>query len=306
MNKLKKILADYIALRRSLGFEMTKHDIALREFLKFFMAQKAQYLTIKLALQWARKPQDTNPAWWTDRLSMLRGFAGYWKTIDPRTEVPPVHLLLPWYKRPMPHIYTEEQIDQILKATQRLSPPHNFIYWTLFGLLTATGIRIGEALALNNEDVDLKQGLITIREAKCHKSRILPVDCTTKHVLQRYTQQRNRWFQAPKASSFFVAMDGRRPSHYCAWRRFGRIIAQLRIESPSTKCAPRLHDLRHTFAVRSLISFYQSGQNIDRKIHALSIYLGHKGIACTYWYLTAVPELMSMALAKLEEKIGGV
>jgi integrase len=205
----------------------------------------------------------------------------------------------------MPHIYTEEQIDQILKAAQRLSSPNNFIYWTLFGLLTVTGMRIGEALALNNEDVDLKHGLITIREAKCHKSRILPVDCTTKHVLQRYVQQRDRQFPSPKTPFFFVAMDGSRSSYHCPWKRFGRIIAQLRIKSPSSKGTPRLHDLRHTFAVRSLIRFYESGQNVDRKIHALSIYLGHKGIACTYWYLTAVPELMSMALAKLEEKIGG-
>jgi integrase/recombinase XerD len=305
MKRPRTILKDYLALRRSLGFKLQKHEETLREFLRFFAAQKASHLTTKLALQWARKPQNTDPAWWTDRLSILRGFAAYWKTIDPRTEVPSLHILVPQYKRPTPCIYTPQQIVQILAATRRLPSRDGFTFWTLFGLLAVTGMRVGEALALNNTDVDLKGGAITIRDAKRNKARLLPLHPTTRRVLKRYVRKRNQRFPRHEAGSFFAILDGRRPSHHSAWNTFRQILIQLGIRKPSQQKGPRLHDLRHTFAVRALIGFYESGQGVDEKIHALSTYLGHKGIRCTYWYLTAVPELMSLALSRLEKKIGG-
>jgi len=306
MRNLQKLLSDYIALRRTLGSKMTKPADTLRGFIPFFAAQKAPYLTTKIALQWARLPKDANPAWWTERLGMLRGFASYWKTIDPRIEVPPVHILLPYYKRPLPHIYTDEQLSRIMLAARKIPSKDAITYWTLYGLMAATGIRVGEALALNNEDIGLKQGVITIRGGKHGNSRILPVHDTTRQNLQHYTRQRHRRFHRQKTGPFFVILDGRRPSHYMAWNTFKTVKIVAGIPPSSRPGYPRLHDLRHTFAVKALMQFYQAGGNVDLKIHALSTYLGHRGMSCTYWYLTAVPELMSTALARMEENMGGV
>jgi integrase len=304
MKHLKAILKDYLATRRSLGFDLRKHEQALREFVKFFAAQRADYLTTRLALQWARKPKNTDPAWWTDRLNMLRGLAGYWKTVEPRTEIPPLRLLLPYYKRPAPYIYTDQEVAQILATTRHLASDDRLTYWTLFGLLAVTGMRVGEALALDDGDVDLERGAITVRDAKLNKTRLLPLHPTTRNVLRRYRLRRRR-SGLTKNLSFFTIMEGRRPSHYMAWSTFKRVLIDAGLRVTSQKKGPRLHDLRHTFAVRTLIGLYREDKNIDRGIHALSMYLGHKGICCTYWYLTAVPELMSLALARLEKKIGG-
>ena len=299
------ILKDYLTMRRKLGFKLKKHEETLRGFLNFFETRKDTYLTTELALKWARKPKNTDPAWWTERLSILRGFAAYWKTIDPRTEVPSLHILLPQYKRPTPHIYSNQQIAQILASTQKLPTKDSYTYWTLFGLLLATGMRIGEALALDNKDVDLRQGVITVRDTKLNKSRILPLHKTTLQVLKKYVQQRDKRFPVCKNKSLFAIVDGRRPSHAVVWKMFKQVLLDTGILEPSQKRVPRLHELRHTFAVRALTGFYKNGQDIDGKIHALSTYLGHKDIRCTYWYLTAVPELMGQVLSRLEKKIGG-
>lgn len=305
MKRLQAILNDYLSTRRSLGFGLRKHEETLGEFVRFFQTQRASYLTTRLALQWARKPADTDPAWWTDRLSMLRGFAAYWKTVDPRTEVPPLRLLLPYYKRPAPYIYSEQEVSRILGTVLNSPAEDRFTYWTLFGLLAATGMRVGEALALNNGDVDLGEGAITVRDAKLDKTRRLPLHPTTRQVLRRYDRRRRRQFRHAESDSFFIILDGRRPTHHMAWITFKKVLVSLgMLESVHTK-GPRLHDLRHTFAVRTLIGLYQDGKDVGRGIQALSMYLGHKGIRCTYRYLTAVPELMSLALSRLETKIGG-
>jgi site-specific recombinase XerD len=176
---------------------------------------------------------------------MLRGFAAYWKTIDPRTEIPSLHILLPQYKRPTPHIYTDQQITQILVATRKLPSKDSYTYWTLFGLLLATGMRIGEALTLDNKDVDLKQGVITVRDTKLNKSRILPLHKTTSQVLKRYVQQRNKRFPIRKNKSFFAIVDGRRPSHAVVWKMFKQVLLSTGISEPSQKRVPRLHELLH-------------------------------------------------------------
>ncbi|MFC1794560.1 tyrosine-type recombinase/integrase [Planctomycetota bacterium] len=301
----RTILNDYLAMRRKLGFKLKKHEETLRGFLNFFEPRKDTYLTTELALKWAKKPKNTNPAWWTERLSILRGFAAYWKTIDPRTEVPSLHILLPQYKRPTPHIYSDQEISQIFDLAKKLPTEDSYTYWTLYGLLLATGMRVGEALALDNKDVDLKQGVITIRNAKLNKSRILPLHVTTRKILRQYVQKRDKQFPKSKEPAFFVIADGIRLSHPMAWSRFKKILVEMGIWNPLHNRDPRLHSLRHTFAVRALTEFYRNGQDINMKIHALSTYLGHKDIRCTYWYLTAVPKLMGHVLSRLEKKIGG-
>ena len=187
-------------MRRKLGYKLKTAEEFLAGFITFFENQKGSYLTTELALKWARKYK--NPACWADRLTVLRGFAAYWKMIDPRTEVPPLHIVGPHHKRSTPHIYTDQQVAKILATTRKLPSKDSYTYWTLFGLLLATGMRIGEALALNNEDVDLKQGLITIRKGKLDKPRILPLHTTTRKILKQYVQQRNRRFVCSKVPAF--------------------------------------------------------------------------------------------------------
>jgi len=302
---LRIILKDYLAMRRKLGYKLQTSEEVLTGFITFFENQKSSYLTTKLAVKWARKSKSTNPACWADRLTILRGFAAYWKIIEPRTEVPPLYTVGPHYKRTTPHIYTDKQIAQILAATRKLPSKDSYTYWILFGLLLATGMRIGEALALNNEDIDLKQGLITIRKGKLDKPRILPLHATTRKVLKQYVQKRDRQFPSSKITAFFAVKKGRRLSLYMARTTFKRVLDMLELRTPSQRKRIRLYDLRHTFATRALTGFYQNGQDIDGKIHALSTYLGHKYIQCTYWYLTNVPELMNQVLSRLENKMGG-
>lgn len=306
MKSLRTTLKDYLAVRRSLGFDLQKHEHALHGFVKFFAAQGEDYLTTSVALQWAREPQGTDPAWWTDRLSMLRSFATYWRTVDPRTEIPPLSLLLPYYKRPAPYIYTDQEIARILAATREWSSEDTLTYWTLFGLLAITGMRIGEALAMDDADVDLAKGTLNIRDGKRGKPRLLPLHSTTCEVLQEYRHWRRRRFRQATTPSFFLVLDGRRSSHYMPWTTFKRVLVDLGLRMPSQKKGPRLHDLRHTFAVRVLIELYRKGKVVGPGIQALSMYLGHADIRSTYWYLTAVPELMALALARLESGTGGV
>ena len=302
---LRIILRDYLALRRKLGYKLQIPEEVLAGFITFFENQKGSHLTTKLAVKWARKSKSTAPGCWADRLTMLRGFAAYWKTIDPKTEIPPLHILGPRYKRATPNIYTDQQITQILAATQNLPSKDSHTYWTLFGLLFATGMRIGEALALNNEDIDLKQGIITIRKGKLDKPRLLPLHATTRKILKQYVQKRDLRFACLHVPAFFVVMKGRRLSLYMARTTFQQVLDMLGLRTVLKGKRVRLHDLRHTFATKALTGFYQNGQDIDGKIHALSTYLGHKYIQCTYWYLTNVPELMSQVLSRLENKRGG-
>ena len=305
MNSPTTILRDYLALRRSLGFQLKKHESVLRGLVKLLATRKESYLTTEIALQWARKPKGTDPAWATDRLSMIRGFAAYWKAIDPRTEVPPQRLLLPYYKRPAPHIYADNEIKEIMLAARDLPSKDSLTYWTLFGLLIVTGARSGEILAMADDDVDLKRGVIHIRNGKRGKSRVLPLHDSTRNVLQRYRRWRHCRFSHTKSDSFSMILDGRRPTHHMAWSTFKKILVGLSILESMQAKGPRLHDLRHTFAVRALIRQYREGKDVGAGIQALSNYLGHVSIVSTYWYLQAVPELMALALARMENMAGG-
>ena len=300
------ILKDYLAVRRSLGFDLEKHECTLRGFVKFFSARKETHLTTGLALQWAREPKGADPSWWTERLSMLRGFAKYWKTVDARTEVPPMGLLLPYHKRPEPYIYTNDEIDRILSATHELPSDDSLTYWTLFGLLAITGARIGEILAMTDGDIDVDKGTLDIRNGKRGKARVLPLHDTTREALREYRQWRCRRFRQLKDDSFFIILDGRRPTHHMPWITFKKVLVSLGMIESIHARGPRMHDLRHTFAVRTLIRLYRENKDVSAGIQALSMYLGHVSIVSTYWYLQAVPELMAVALSRLENRMGGV
>ncbi|MGC9969864.1 MAG: tyrosine-type recombinase/integrase [Bryobacteraceae bacterium] len=305
MISIREAVQAYVKLRRALGFKMNDTERALGSFASFMEENHASVVTSTLALQWATQNTTSKPARWAARLACVRGFARHWSAIDPRTEVPAQHLLPFKPKRIQPRLYSDEEIDQLLKAALRLLPQSGLRPWTyhaIFGLLAVTGLRIGEAVALEKSDVDLQTGLLLVREAKLRKSRLVPLHESTVCVLKQYAERRDRLYPDVATQRFFRTDRGRQIG--CAGVRstFDLLRRELGFDRCGDARRPRIHDLRHTFAVSSLIRWYRNGDDIDRKMPVLSAYLGHGDVNNTYWYLTGCPELMGMAVGRLEER----
>jgi integrase/recombinase XerD len=299
MKRLEKAVRDYLDLRRSLGFKLEKVPGLLSDFLSFLKEQGANYITVTLALQWAQRNPDVQPNAMAWRLTCIRGFARYWSATDPRTQIPPQGLLPYRSRRPQPYLYTDQEIGRLLKAARDLGGLHGLTYYCLFGLLSVTGLRISEVFNLRPQDVDLRQGMLTIVGTKFGKSRLVPIHSSTQAVLARYVRQRDRAFRRELAY-FFVSRRGNRLTGAGVHRIFYNLSRQIGLRSPNASHGPRLHDLRHTFAVRTLVRWYRSGQNIEQHLPLLSTYLGHGLVRDTYWYLTACPELMGLAVSRFE------
>ena len=307
MKSLKQALKDYLHIRRSLGFRLREPGSLLRNFVAFLQAEDAPYITRELALRWATQPAKVQPSTWVWRLGMVRCFAIWHSAIDPRTEIPPVGLLPHRYRRNPPHIYSDEEIEKLLRRTQELPSPKGLralTYTTLFGLLVATGMRVNEALGLNRPDVDLKLGILHIRRAKFGKSRYVPVHPSTVAALKKYTHTRDRLFPAPLVPAFFISEQGRRITEWIARYTFAKVSQRigLRAGAKGHGRGPRLQDMRHRFASCTLIHWYRSGLDIERELPKLSTYLGHVHVNDTYWYLQAVPELLQLATRRLMQR----
>lgn len=302
MNGLRDALPQYVALRRALGTKLQEPARTLEQFLDFLEREGSEFITSELALRWAMEPQGVQRATWARRLSMVRRFAAWFSTIDARTEVPPHRLLAPRRKRNKPHIFTEQEIDQLMAEATRLASPTGLralTYTTLIGLLTATGLRPGEALALDRSDVDLENGILAIRQTKFGKSRFAPVSDSTRAALQEYAKQRDALRPSRRTDAFLVSERGARVQGCTARRTFARISCTigLRTAAGSRRIGrgPRLQDFRHCFATRKLIEWYRAGVDVGREMPKLTTYLGHVDVAHTYWYLEAVPELLQLA-----------
>ena len=304
MSPLRKALEDYLILRRALGFKLRDMATALRHFVSFMEREGACTITTNLALRWAIQPQQVQPAHWAARLSFVRSFARHWSAIDPQTEIPPQGLLPYRYHRCTPHFYTDDQIRRLIKAAWNLPPKTGLRRWTystLFGLLAVTGLRISEAIALQQDDVDLNQGLPTIRLTKFRKSRLVPLHPSTTHQLKHYASKRDAFYLNP-ASRFFLSERGR-PLTDCIVRwTFVKLSRQIGLRGLSDRCGPRLHDFRHRFAVATLLQWYRSGLDVEQRLPLLSTYLGHVHVTDTYWYLWAVPELLALSKNRLEKR----
>jgi len=221
----------------------------------------------------------------------------------PETEIPPERFLGPSYRRPTPHIYSEEEIASLIKTARELTPVKGLrplTYETLFGLLACTGMRISEALHLFDSDLDITAGTITLRETKFHKSRIIPLHPTAIEALSSYKERRNKRHPIAKTEAFFVTERGTSLKYQKVFETFREIVFRLGWRTKTGDRGPRIHDLRHSFAVRRLLQWYRSGEDVHQKISALSTYLGHVKIHDTYWYLTAIPELMAIAASRFE------
>ncbi len=308
MSKLRVALDEYLAVHRALGVKLRQSGRLLQRFVDFADSKGAAYITAELALAWATQPAAAQPAQWANRLGMVRRFARYCCANDPRTIVPVPDLLPYRYRRPEPYIYRNEEITRLLDAARRLAPvdglrPHTFV--TLFGLYVVTGMRANEALRLDRDDVDLVNGVLTVRDTKFGKSRYVPLHPSTQRALQRYAARRDRCCPNPATSSFFVSDRGTRLTEWCVRWTFVKLSHEIGLRGPNESRGPRLHDLRHRLAIDTLLRWYRSGVDVGRHLPELSTYLGHAHITDTYWYLTATPELLRYALASVERSKQG-
>ncbi|NEX23693.1 tyrosine-type recombinase/integrase [Thiorhodococcus mannitoliphagus] len=300
---LQKYVTEFLDERHRLGFQSRSMGHALRGLSAYIETLALTGpLTLEVMAQWARQPshRSEDPKTWARRLKILRPFTRWLRQFEPDTEVPDEAIFGSVGERLTPHIYREQEIIALLAAARQLQPPRRgATYETLFGLLAATGLRLSEAVHLCLGDVDLRDGVLTVRETKFHKSRQVPVHPTTLAALRRYHAQCDREIIVTEESPFFVGSRDRRHAHRPSPRQVDRIFQQLREQlgwvNRGAHAAPRLHDLRHTFVVRRILLWQAQGVDIDQRMLALSTYVGHAHVTDTYWYLSAVPELMAVA-----------
>ncbi|TDN62321.1 tyrosine-type recombinase/integrase [Paraburkholderia sp. BL10I2N1] len=307
MNTLRQAIQEYVVVRRALGFKLYEADKGLRDFVSFMEKRHASYITQSLALEWAQQPSHYQPASWAQRLSFVRMFARYRRATDPRTQIPAQGLLPFRPRHARPYLYSDGEIRALLGAA--LQMPCRFqrdklqpwTYHCLFGLLSVTGMRLGEVRNLELEDVDLTTGVLTIRGTKFGKSRLVPLHASTCKVLAAYIARRGcHWTGRTVSPYVFASNRGNRLASSEIHRTFYRLSRQIGLRGESESHGPRLHDMRHVFATRTLLHWYRSGQDPERRLPILSAYLGHVHVADTQWYLSASPELMRESMRRLE------
>lgn len=309
MNTLREALQEYLSLRRDLGYKLEHAGKALLDFVTFMERRRASCITQALALAWAQQPLNVRPAYWAQRLSFVRGFARHRSATDPRTQVPSQGLLPFQPKRARPYLYSDDEVRTLLGAALKM--PYRYkrgelrpwIYHCLLGLLSVSGLRLGEACNLELQDVDLDAAVLTIRGAKFGKSRLVPLHASTCKVLADYIARRKRhWAARPVSSYLFVSSWGNRLDGGDIHRTFYALSRQIGLRGVSDSHGPRLHDMRHVFATNTLVRWYKAEQDPERRLPILSAYLGHVHVADTQWYLSGSPELMREAMRRLERR----
>jgi integrase len=297
-------LTDYLAVRRSLGFKLTRDGLLLRQFVAFCEQTGANRITSEVALAWVTSPAKASPSWLNMRLSMVRGFACWLQASHPSTEVPPRGWLPP-VRRTTPYLYSEADIVALMAAAQRARWPLSAAtYETLVGLLAVTGLRIGEAIRLDRADVSLVDGLLTIRESKFGKTRQVPIHPSTVENLRSYLRRRSTLSPAPSEPALFVHPAGNRINYEAVQGMFRSLVQRIGLTPRSERRRPTIHGLRHTFAVNTLVGWYRDGVDIQARLPVLSTWLGHADPKWTYWYLSATPELLTLAAQRLEDSLG--
>lgn len=303
MSALSDHVDEYLRLRRALGYELERAGDLLPKLVAYLEAAGSATLTSELAISWARLPGNARPNHWAARLSVARGFARYLQTIDPATEVPPPALFPSRRHRPAPYLWSPEDIGRLLDGARALSSPlRAATYEALFALLAVSGMRVGEAIGLDRHDVDFEVGVITIRHAKFDRPRLVPLHATTTTALRAYAIERDRLCPTRAPTAFFVTGAGTRLNRSDVAKVLRRITTAMGLRTDTVR--PTAHQLRHSFAVRTLIDWHRSGVPVDEHIATLSTYLGHVSPADTYWYLSASPELMALAAERLDARFG--
>ncbi|MCA1679551.1 MAG: tyrosine-type recombinase/integrase [Actinobacteria bacterium] len=304
MIALREPLAEYLAVRRALGYRLERTEKLLGQFLDHLEATRAEQITVERALAWATLPAGSTH-WHAMRLQAVRGFARYLHEVDPLVEVPATELLPDRPHRATPYLYTDRQILALMSATSTLRTPHRAAtFRTLFGVLAVTGMRIGEAIGLDRSDFDPDHGVLVVRHGKFGKSRELPLHPSATGAVRRYLRRRDRPRPTAPTDALLVSSAGTRLLIANVQTSFRTLRARAGILPRSAACRPRLHDARHSFAVHTLLDAYRTDGDVAPTLAVLSTYLGHVDPGKTYWYLQAAPELMQLASERLERHLG--
>ncbi len=304
MSTLRAAIEEYLALRRQLGFKLHNPQRHLHDFASFIEAGEIPFITTEAALEWALRPRGAQPSYLAQRLAAVRRFARHHCAADPRTQIPPLDLLRHRPRRARPYPYSEEDIGRLLIVARDLRPAGGLrgpTYDTLLGLLVVTGMRISEALALRVKDVDLDQGILTIRKTKFGKTRLVPLHPSARGALQHYARQRNA-LVGHGTTHFFVSSQGQPLVAGNVWKTFRLLRRRAGLQAREGCDTPTLHHFRHRFATQSLLRWYRAGLDVERRLPVLSTFLGHVSTSSTYWYLSCHPELMGQAMRRLERR----
>jgi integrase/recombinase XerD len=304
MSVLADRLADYLALRRALGYRLVEDGRQLAGFVAFCDQRGEHTVTITTAIAWASS-SHASAGQASRRLSMLRRFASYLVAFDDNTQIPPVDLLRAPQGRTTPYLYSPDEISALMAAARSLHPELvGATTATAIGLMAATGLRTGEVIALDQGDVDLTAAMLTVRDSKWHKSRYVPIHDTVVAALEDYRRLRGRTLPAPGTDAFLVSVTGARLRIGELTARFRGLRGDLGIQAPPFRRPPRLYDLRHSFAVSTLVDWHAAGVDVQARLPILSTYLGHLNPASTYWYLQAAPELLGVVAQRVARSTG--
>lgn len=307
MTTVRQHAEEYLAMRRRLGFKLTSFGEKLMSFVAYLEHTGATAVTTRTALAWATDtPRSTDQVHWSRRLMVVRIFARHLKALEPATEIPPADALPHHYRRITPHLFTPAEMTVPLQTADVLQPAFRALTWhTLLSLLAVTGLRTSESCGLDRADVDLTDGLLTVRDTKFGKSRQIPVHASTTAALRKYARQRDCQRPAPSTPAFLVSTRGTRLDARNLPRTFAKLLDSSGITAGEGHRRPRLHDMRHTFATTTLLNWYRDGADVQAKLPLLTTYLGHADPKSTYWYRSGSPELMALAAAHLEHSFGG-
>jgi integrase/recombinase XerD len=304
MSNLRHSLIDYLNMRRALGYKMDKAARLLGQFVAFAEDRGETHVRIETALAWADLPSGADVIWTSRRLADVRLFARHMQTLDPMTEVPPRDLLPTRGRRATPYLYTSQEIADLMRATEILRGSHvQATYRTLIGLLATTGMRIGEAIGLDRDDFDGGSGMVTIRRGKFDKARALPLHPSTIAALNEYLRRDDRP-SGRNTPTLLISSTAKRLRYTTVQPIFQKLLYQCGIAPRSARCRPRIHDLRHSFAVSTIADDYRTGAPGSR-LAILSTYLGHTDPGGTYWYMSAAPELLGLAGDRLDRYLRG-
>lgn len=302
MTGIREAVERYLTIRRSLGYKLKVEGRMLGQFVDFLEDRGDSPLTVEAALEWAVLPDGADPSWWAARLTVVREFARFLATFDERTQIPPPDLLPRSAGRTTPpYLYSPAEISALIRAARQLAQPlRAATFETFIGLMAATGIRTGEAMGLDRADADLNGGVLLVRGTKFGKSRLVPLHPTAVEQLAAYQRRREELCPRPTTKAFFLSGAGTRLNHTNASKTFNRLLKTAGVTAPPGAAKPRLYDLRHSFAVTTLVNWYAADADVAHQLPALSTYLGHVSPATTYWYLHACPQLMTAAAERLE------
>lgn len=308
MSRLRQIAEDYLRTRRALGFSLETHGQLVMSFIDYLEQQDADTVTLSLAMTWATRTRPgASPAQCGRRLAAVRVFARYLSAVDPRTEIPPTDLMPARHRRVTPHLYSDDEIQALVQAAAALrNPLRALTYSTLLGLLVTTGMRVSEACHLDRGDVDRDAGVLTVQAGKLGKAREVPLHPSTSQALDDYGQQRDRLCRVVNTPAFLVNTAGRRLNARHVHDVFAGLREAAGIRAIPGGRRPRIHDIRHSFCIATIIDWYGAGVDVHARLPLLSTYLGHVDPVSTYWYLQAAPELLALAADRLDRFLGNL